>query len=67
MFDQPCLSILSAVSFSSQLSEEAAKKEDELNELEDDMERLRNRLQEPSEKNQDEVTNLSIVTKLLKD
>ena len=67
MFDQPCLSILSALLFSSQLSEEAAKKEDELNELEDDMERLRNRLQQPSEKNQDEVTNLSVVTKLFKD
>jgi predicted nucleic acid-binding Zn-ribbon protein len=41
-----------------QLSEEAAKKENELNELEEDMERLRNRLQQPSENYQDEVTNL---------
>jgi nitrate reductase assembly molybdenum cofactor insertion protein NarJ len=48
-----------------QLSEDAARKENELNELEDEIERLRNRLQQPSEKYQDEVNTLSALAKLL--
>jgi cell division protein FtsL len=48
-----------------QLSEDAARKENELNELEDEIERLRNRLQQPSEKYQDEVNKLSALAKLL--
>ena len=39
-----------------QLSEDAARKENELNELEEEIERLRNRLQQPTENYRDEVT-----------
>ena len=48
-------------------SEDAAKKENELNELEDDIERLRNRLQQPSEKHQDEVDHVRDLAKRQKD
>ena len=49
-----------------QLSEDAARKENELNELEEEIERLRNRLQQPTENYRDEVTKLSAITKFFK-